>query len=238
MPWAARRGRRMSRWLGVGRAQIIGPRRCGIGTDGGADPCHPGNIRRRLGIHLERWRRIRRPAVGEDLGGVANEIGRAIARGAERFRNRGKARPQQRATVAADHLEIHLVMPRIDRRDDRLLDILADNGRGVGRQRGHPDRRFAGGERDAARSGQPDPQAGETAGAGGHRDAVERCKCQSRAADHARDQRHQRFGMAAFHGLRFLRHQFAGVGVEHRSGTGIERRIDGEDQHREQANGE
>ena len=48
---------------------------------------------------------------------------------------------------------------------------------------------------------------------------------------HARDQRHQRFGMAALHRLRFLRDQLACVGVENGGGAGIERGIDGEDQH-------
>ena len=49
----------------------------------------------------------------------------------------------------------------------------------------------------------------------------------------ARDQRHQRFGMAALHRLRFLRDQLAGVGVEHAGGAGIQRGVDGEDQHGE-----
>ena len=49
--------------------------------------------------------------------------------------------------------------------------------------------------------------------------------------DDARDQRHQRFGMAALHGLRFLRDQLAGLGVEHAGGAGIQRSVDGEDQH-------
>ena len=48
---------------------------------------------------------------------------------------------------------------------------------------------------------------------------------------HARDQRHQGFGMAALHRLRFLRDQAACAGVEHGRGAGIERGIDGEDQH-------
>jgi len=49
--------------------------------------------------------------------------------------------------------------------------------------------------------------------------------------DDSRDQRHQRFGMAALHRLRFLRDQLAGVGVQHAGGTGIQRGVDGEDQH-------
>src|SRR5258708_1777765 len=46
-----------------------------------------------------------------------------------------------------------------------------------------------------------------------------------------RDQLHQGFGVAALHRLRFLRDQLAGVGIQHAGGTGIERGIDGEDQH-------
>ena len=37
--------------------------------------------------------------------------------------------------------------------------------------------------------------------------------------------------MAALHRQRFLRNQLAGVGVENACGAGIERGIDGKDQH-------
>jgi hypothetical protein len=37
--------------------------------------------------------------------------------------------------------------------------------------------------------------------------------------------------MAALHGLRLLRHQFTGVAVQYGGGAGIERGVDGEDQH-------
>ena len=57
-----------------------------------------------------------------------------------------------------------------------MFAVLADDGRGIGRQRGHADHRLVGGERNAARGGKSDPQAGEAAGTGGHRDAVERRK--------------------------------------------------------------
>ena len=53
--------------LGVGRAQIIRPGRRGVRTDRGPEPRHPGNVGRRLRIDLERRRRIRRPAVGENV---------------------------------------------------------------------------------------------------------------------------------------------------------------------------
>ncbi len=63
------------------------------------------------------------------------------------------------------------------------------------------------------------------------RDAVESCEGDTGLLDDARDQRHQRFGMAALHGQRFLRDQLAGVGVENARGAGIQRGVDGEDQH-------
>ena len=53
----------------------------------------------------------------------------------------------------------------------------------------------------------------------------------ARCFHHARDQRHQGFGMAALHRLRFLRDEIACGGVENGRGAGIERRIDSEDQH-------
>ena len=77
----------------------------------------------------------------------------------------------------------------------------------------------------------PTRKPGKAAGTGGHRDAVEGGKGDAGLLDHARDQRHQRLGMAALHRLRFLRDQLAGVGVEHAGGAGIERGVDGEDQH-------
>ena len=124
-----------------------------------------------------------------------------------------------------------MVMPRIDRRDNRLRRVLGHDGRGIGGQRGQPDHRLVGGERNAARGGKADAQPGETAGAGGDGDSVERSEANAGRLHDARDQRHQGFGMAALHRLRFLRDQFARVGVEHGGSTGVERGIDGEDQH-------
>ena len=92
-----------------------------------------------------------------------------------------------------------MVMPRVDRGDDRMLAAVADDRRGIGRQRGDADRGLAGCQRNAARGGKPDPQSGETAGAGGGGDAVERVEADAGFLHHARDQRHQRFGMAPLH---------------------------------------
>ena len=215
----------------VGRAQIKRAGQCGVGTDRGAQPCHPGNIRRRLHLDLERRRRIGRPAVAENFGGVADQMCCAKSRRAERLLDRGDARPDQRAAIAAHHLKIHLAVPRIDGGDHRLLRVPADDGCGIGRQRGQPDHGFLGREPDAARGRQPNPQSGKAAGAGGRRDAVERSERDAGLLDDARDQRHQGLGMAAFHRLQFLRDHPGRVGVEHGSGAGIQRGVDGEDQH-------
>ena len=108
-----------------------------------------------------------------------------------------------------------------------MFGVLADDRRGIGRQRGQPDHRFVGGERNAARGGESDAQPGKAAGAGGHRDAVKGCERDAGLLDDARDQRHQGFGMTALHGLRFQRYQFTGVGIENACGAGIQRGVDG-----------
>jgi tRNA threonylcarbamoyl adenosine modification protein YeaZ len=62
---------------------------------GGAQPRHPGDIGCCLRIDPERWRRIRRPALGQDVGGVADQMRRAEFRGRERLGNRRHLRPDQ-----------------------------------------------------------------------------------------------------------------------------------------------
>ena len=97
-----------------------------------------------------------------------------------------------------------MVMPRIDRGEDRMrFAILADDGGGKRGQCRYADDRLAGGERDAAGGGKADAQSGEAAGPGGRGDAVERGKGSAGRFHHARDQRHQSFGMTALHRLRF-----------------------------------
>ncbi len=176
-------------------------------------------------------RRLGGPALGENFCGIADQMRRAEAGCFERLRDRRDARPDQRTAVAADHLEIDLIVAGIDRRDHRMLAALADHGRGIGRQRGDADRYLVSRERNAARRREADAQSGEAAGSGGHRDAVERGKRQRGLLHHARDQRHQRFGVPALHRLRFHRDQSVGAGVEHGGGAGVERGIDGKDQH-------
>ena len=93
---------------------------------------------------------------------------------------------------------------------------------------------FAAASADAARGREADAQAGKAAGAGGCGDAVELLRSLTPDFLHdPRDQRHQRFGMAALHGLRFLRDHLGVAGVDDGGSAGIERGIDGEDQHRE-----
>src|SRR5262249_44504964 len=140
-------------------------------------------------------------------------------------------RPDQRTAIAADDLEIDLVMPRVDRGDHWLLAALADDWRGVGRKRGQTDGWFSGRERQSPRGGEPNTQSRKTAGTGGYRDAVERGKRQRGLLHYTADQWHQRLGMSALHRLRFDRDQLAGAGIEHGGRAGVERGIDGEDQH-------
>ena len=89
----------------------------------------------------------------------------------------------------------------------------------VSGQRGKSDRRLVSGERDAARRGDAHPQAGEAAGPDGDGDTVEFGKLQRGGVHHPRDQRHQRFGMAADHRHGFARAQVGPLGVENRGGA-------------------
>ena len=137
----------------------------------------------------------------------------------------------QRAAAGSEHLQVDVVVPRIDRRHDRQRVVGGDQWRGESRQCRQPDGGFAGGERDAARRGNADTQAGEAAGPGGDSDAVECGKIEVAAREDARDQRHQCFGMAAHHRQRFMHVRVAALGVEHGDRAGFQRGIDGEDAH-------
>ena len=112
----------------------------------------------------------------------------------------GDARRDQRAAAGAEHLQIDVLVPRVDRDRERDRVVGGDVGRGEGRERGEAERRLAGRERDAARRRDADAQAGEAARARSSR----RCGRARRTAvvglaHHAGDQRHQRFGVAARH---------------------------------------
>ena len=92
------------------------------------------------------------------------------------FRERHDARRQQHAAAGAEQLEIDMAMAAIDRGGDRRRRIGGDIGRRQRRKRRDADHGLAGGERNAARGGDADPQSGEAAGADRHRNAVERGK--------------------------------------------------------------
>ena len=96
-------------------------------------------------------------------------------------------------------------MPRIDGDDDRILIVGAEIRRGISGQRRHADHGNVGRDAEAARGGNADPQAGEAAGAGRHHDAVEIGKGQPDVLHDPRNERHQRFGMAADHRQAFAR---------------------------------
>jgi hypothetical protein len=128
-------------------------------------------------------------------------------------------------------LQVDVIVARIDGHDHRQRVVGRDKGRGIGSERGQPDRRFAGGERDSARGGNADAQAGEAAGSGGDGDAVERGEFETGTVHHPRDQRQQGFGVAAQHRQRLMRHDRPKLGIEHGGRAGLERGIDGKDTH-------
>ena len=106
-----------------------------------------------------------------------------------------------------------------------------DVGRREAGQRGQPDRRLAGRERDPARRRDADPQAGEAAGAGGDGDTVKLGEFDLGGVHHPRDQRHHGFGVAAHHRDGLAGGDGRAAGVEHGSRAGFERGVDGKDTH-------
>ena len=107
------------------------------------------------------------------VGRRADDARRAGGGDPHRVAQRRDARRDKRAAARPENLQIDVLVPRIDRRDDRQRVVGGDKRRGEGRERRQADRGLAGGERDAARRGDADPQPGEAAGAGGDGDAVE-----------------------------------------------------------------
>ena len=175
---------------------------------------------------------MRGPAIGEEPGGIADQVRRAETRCCERLLDRRDLRRDQRRAVAADGLKINVVVAGIDRGDHRRLAVFADNRRGIGHQGRDADRRLVGGKRDAARGRQPYAQAGETAGACGRGDAVERGEGDPGGVHDARNQRHQRFGVPALHRQRFMSDKPAFIGVQDTGGAGIECGVDRKNRHR------
>ena len=88
---------------------------------------------RGLGIDRNGLGAIRRPALGKNPGGIADQMRRAELRGRDRIVDGSDARPHQLAAVAGDDLEVDVIVPRIDRGDHRRRFALADDGGGIGR---------------------------------------------------------------------------------------------------------
>ena len=141
-------------------------------------------------------------------------------------------RRHEGAAAGAEHLQIDVVVARIDRRHHRQRVVGGDEGRGEGRERRQADRRLAGGERDAARRGDADAQAGEAAGSGGDRDAVEIGEVEPPRAAITR----AISGISASAwpraiGIDSCAATAPRAGVEHGGRAGLERGIDGKDAH-------
>ena len=115
-----------------------------------------------------------RPGRGQHLGRGADQARRAGRRRAQRLAQRHDPRRHDGAAAGPEHLQVDVIVARVDDRDHRQRVVGGDQGRGIGGERRQADRRLAGGERDAARRGDADAQAGEAAGPGGDGDAVER----------------------------------------------------------------
>ena len=133
--------------------------------------------------------------------------------------------------IAGDGLKIDVVVAGIDGSHNRLLLLLCDQRRDIGRQCGEPDHGLVRGKADTARRGYADTQARKAAGAGGDGDAVEIEIASARGFHDARDQRHQRLGVAPLHLQRFLRDHGSCAGVENGGSAVIQRGIDGENDH-------
>ena len=143
-----------------------------------------------------------RPMRRDQFGAGADDARRPGQRRPHRFAQRRNARRHERAPAGAEHLQIDVIVPRIDRRHHGGGVVLGDVRRREAGQRRQADGRLAGGERDAARRRDADAQAGEAAGPGGDRDAVELARIRrrpgpSRARSAASSLRHGRAPSAA-----------------------------------------
>ncbi len=103
--------------------------------------------------------------------------------------------------------------------------------RQVGRKRRDADRRNPGGERDAARGGNRDADAGIASGSDGDRDPVEDRKPPLHGGDDPVEHRQERFGVAALHQDAFAHDGLARARVEDAGRAGAEGGVDGENAH-------
>jgi hypothetical protein len=152
------------------------------------------------------------------------------ARHAHSILHRGDARRDDAAAARPEHLQVDVLMPRVDRDRDAGAFVGGDMRRGEGCERRQSERGLARGERNAARRGNADAQSGEAARAGGDADPVERGIRHVGLLHHAVKQRHQRLGVSPLHRQRLGRH-LAMLGVDHGGGAGFEGGVDGEDSH-------
>jgi hypothetical protein len=168
---------------------------------------------------------------GDKLGRRTGNDRRSKRHGAHRRAHAIEPRRHDRYAVRREHLEVDLLVARIDRRNDRVIGARGDVRRREGGQRREPDRGLSGGERNASRGGNADAQAGEAARPDSDGDAVEIVEFAAGCVHHPRDQRHDRFGMAAQHRGGFACQDRAGARVENGGGTGAKRGVDGQNAH-------
>ena len=97
--------------------------------------------------------------VGDRLRRRADDAGRRVGGRAHRFAQRREPRRDDDAAAGAEDLQVDMIVPRIDRGDDRDRIVGGEMRRRIGGERRHADDRLVGGERNAARRGDADAQA-------------------------------------------------------------------------------
>lgn len=188
----------------------------GIGQIGHAGPlvviCFAGNLEQAVGAGAQNQASRRHEAWGI-----------LVANGARRHDCRSVGRPGGK---------IEFSPPGVDQAGDGApVGIVADV---------EPDCLQAGEAADGsaerklqpARQRKSDANPGKGAGSDGDGDAVYLGKLHAAAAEHALHHADERLGMAARHRLEGVRQQAASAGIEDGRGTGAERRVKGENEHR------
>ena len=116
--------------LGVGRAQIERlRRRAGFGR-GGAEPRHPVDVGRAARIDQARRAFAGRPGRRQHRRRGADQARRAGRRRAQRLAQRREPRRHEGAAAGSEHLQIDVLVARVDRRDHRQRVVGGDQGRG------------------------------------------------------------------------------------------------------------
>ncbi len=140
-------------------------------------------------------------------------------------------RHDERRAVRREDVEIDLLVAGVDRRDDRVVGARRNMRRRERGQCRETDCRLSRCKRDAARRRDADAQAGEAARPDRYGDAINVGKFAARLIHHARDHRHDRFGVAALHGDGFAREDRAGLRIEHGCRAGSKRGVDRQNSH-------